>query len=75
MIAKGKAELDATYKKTGPGLSVEERASIIADLDTECLEIERREEALIRAAEDRGEVIWRRPRASMIAVLGVTPKA
>ena len=37
MIAKGKAELDATYKKTGPGLSVEERARIIADLDTECL--------------------------------------
>ena len=35
ILAKGKAELDALYKKTGPGISVEERTRIIADLDAE----------------------------------------
>ncbi|MEH2551057.1 PAS domain-containing protein [Bradyrhizobium sp. AZCC 2262] len=73
IIAKGMAELDALYKKSGTGLSVEERARVIAGLDAEYLEIERREEALIRVAEDRGESIWRRPQASISAVLGITP--
>jgi hypothetical protein len=74
IIAKGKAELATLYKTSGPGLSVAERESIVEGLKAELLESERREEALIRAADDCGEIIWRRPNASPEAVLGVVRK-
>lgn len=74
IIAAGKAEIAAIYKESGPGLSVGERERAIAGFKAEFLDSERREESLIRAAELRGEIIWRRPDASPEAVLGVMQK-
>ncbi|MBR0696591.1 hypothetical protein [Bradyrhizobium lablabi] len=75
IVSRATAELGALYGKTGAGLSVEERARIIAGLHAEYLEAERLEEMLVRCAEDRGEIVWRRPRESPAAVLGVIQKA
>jgi hypothetical protein len=71
IIAKGKAEIAAIYKQHGPGLSVEERTKLIAEIDVARLQEERREETLIRAATANGETIWRRPDMSIEAALGV----
>ena len=74
IFAKAKAELAALYKASGPGISVEERKRVIAALEAEYLALERREEFLIRVAEDSGETICRRPYATVEAALGVMPK-
>ncbi|QWG18711.1 hypothetical protein KMZ68_02090 [Bradyrhizobium sediminis] len=72
IIARGTAELKKHYGNA-KGMSAEERARRIAEIDAEILEAERQEEAFIRMAEDAGMTIWRRPNAHPLAVLGIAP--
>jgi hypothetical protein len=73
LIERGKEELAKLYAGRA-GLSIEERAARIAELDAEILDAERAEEAFIRLAEAAGTNIRRRPLANPLAVLGIKPK-
>jgi hypothetical protein len=72
IIARGTAELQKSYAGE-KGISEAERSSLIADLDAQILEEERREEAFIRLAEDAGLTVYRRPLANPLAVLQIAP--
>jgi hypothetical protein len=73
VIERCTAELKKQYGNA-KGVSAEERARRVAEIDAAILAEERREEAYIRMAEDAGQTIWRRPLANPLAVLGVAPK-
>jgi hypothetical protein len=68
LVERGIAELKNLYKGR-TGLSIQERARLIAEIDAEILAEERREEAIIRICEDAGLTVYRRP----LAVLGIAP--
>jgi hypothetical protein len=73
IIERGTAELKKLYGGKA-GVSAEERARIVADLEAEILVEERREEACVRLCERSGLNVYRRPLANPLAVLGIAPK-
>jgi hypothetical protein len=64
-------ELAAAQPARTDAMSSGERMQRTAELDVQLLALERREEALITAAQEQGLVIERRPDASPLAVLNV----
>jgi hypothetical protein len=72
IIERGTAELKKLYggKK---GLSIADRARLLAEIEGEILMEERREEAFVRMCEDAGFSVYRRPLANPLAVLGIKP--
>ncbi len=53
------------------GITAEERATILTDLDRQCVELERQEEAMLCKLEAAGFTVTRRPDADVRAVLGI----
>lgn len=70
VVARLMADLKASYKGKTP-LSVEQREAKLAELDALRLETEREEEAIVRLLEDGGVTVYRRPKASIEAVLQI----
>lgn len=68
IVTKLVAELKESYRgKTA--MSLEEREAKLAELDALRLETEREEEAIVRLLEDGGVTVFRRPNATVEAVL------
>jgi hypothetical protein len=72
IIERGTAELTKLYAGR-KGLSVADRNRVLAEIDAEILMEERREEMAVRMCEDAGVIVFRRPLANPLAVLGIEP--
>jgi|SRR5579871_400682 len=73
IIARLRSDLEAMYDGAFV-LSAEGRAKRLAELESEYLIEERREEQLVRLCEDAGIDVQRRPLANPLAVLAIVPR-
>lgn len=62
--------LDDYYRSAGPGISAAERTKKLEQIDDAVIDLQEREEALLRSAQEMGVTVARRRDASPSAIIG-----